>query len=110
MIAKDHVKDLDVSIFFMDMRTHGKEFERYYERAKELGIRFKRCRVHSLEPVPENDNIYFRYINEKGKQIEDDFDMVVLSVGLCTAPEAVELARRGRDRAQRESVRGELIL
>lgn len=94
MIAKDHVKDLDVTIFFMDMRTHGKDFERYYERARELGIRFKRCRVHSLEPMPGNDNIYLRYIDEQGKQIEDNYDMVVLSVGLCTAPESVELAQR----------------
>lgn len=94
MIAKDHVKDLDVTIFFMDMRTHGKEFERYYERAKDLGVRFNRCRVHSLEPMPESDNIYLRYIDDNGKQIEDDFDMVVLSVGLCTPPEAVQLADR----------------
>ena len=92
MIAKDHVKDLDVSIFYMDMRTYGKEFERYYERAKSLGIEFKRCRVHSLEPVRETNDIYFRYIDDKGKQIETEYDMVVLSVGLCTPPSAMELA------------------
>lgn len=94
MIAKDHVKDLDVSIFFMDMRTHGKEFERFYERAKQQGIRFHRCRVHSLEPVTDSNNVYFRYIDDRGRQIEDEFDMVVLSVGLCTSAPAVELARR----------------
>lgn len=92
MMAKDHVKDLEASIFFMDMRTHGKEFERYYERAKGLGIDFKRCRVHSLEPVKETEDIYFRYIDDRGKQIETQYDMVVLSVGLCTPPSAMELA------------------
>ncbi len=92
MIAKDHVKDLEASIFYMDMRTYGKEFERYYERAKNLGIEFKRCRVHSLEPVKETNDIYFRYIDDKGKQIESQYDMVVLSVGLCTPPSAMELA------------------
>lgn len=94
MIAKDHVKDLDVSIFYMDMRTHGKEFERYLERARDLGIQFRRCRVHSLEPVQETDNVYFRYISDQGKQIEDEYDMVVLSVGLCTPRSAVDLADR----------------
>ena len=94
MIAKDHVKDLEVSIFFMDMRTHGKEFERYYERAKDMGIRFRRCRVHSLEPVPNSNNVYFRYIDHRGKQIEDEYDLVVLSVGLCTPQGALDLARR----------------
>ena len=94
MIAKDHVKDLEVTIFYMDMRTYGKEFERYYERAKKLGIDFKRCRVHSLEPVRETEDIYFRYINDDGRQIETQYDMVVLSVGLCTPTSAMELADR----------------
>lgn len=94
MIAKDHVKDLEVSIFFMDMRTHGKEFERYYERAKEQGIHFHRCRVHSLEPVLDSDNVFFRYIDDHGRQLEDEFDLVVLSVGLCTPAPAVKLAQR----------------
>jgi heterodisulfide reductase subunit A len=92
MMAKDHVKDLEASIFFMDMRTHGKEFERYYERAKGLGIEFKRCRVHSLEPVSETSDIYFRYIDDCGRQLETQYDLVVLSVGLCTPPSAMELA------------------
>jgi len=94
MIARDHVKDLDVSVYFMDMRTHGKEFERYYERARDLGIRFVRCRVHSLEPVPGSNNVYFRYIDHQGKQVEDEVDLVVLSVGLCTPAGASDLAER----------------
>ncbi len=92
MMAKDHVKGLEVAIYFMDMRTFGKDFERYYERAKDLGIKFRRCRVHSLEPVKDSDDVYFRYIDESGKQIETQYDMVVLSVGLCTPPAAMELA------------------
>lgn len=92
MIAMDHVKDLDVSIFYMDMRTHGKDFERYYERAKEMGIKFNRCRIHSLEPAREEGNIYFRYITDEGKQEKDEFDMVVLSVGMESGQEAIQLA------------------
>ncbi len=46
VMAKDHVSGLRTSIFMMDMRTHGKDFDRYYERAKEeSGVRFVRCRV-----------------------------------------------------------------
>ena len=49
VIAKEHAKgDLDAAIFFMDMRTFGKEFEQYYTRAKENGIRFLRSRVHTM--------------------------------------------------------------
>jgi heterodisulfide reductase subunit A len=94
MVAKSHVPDLDVHFFFMDVRTHGKGFERYYERAKELGIHFHRCRVHSLEEGEGPGNIYLRYITDNGKQVEDEFDLVVLSVGMEARPEAMDLAQR----------------
>ncbi|KMY69252.1 heterodisulfide reductase [Desulfocarbo indianensis] len=94
MIAKDHEPDLDVSIFFVDMRTHGKDFERYYNRAKEAGVKFRRCRVHSLEPAEQNGGVYLRYITDRGKQVGAEYDLVVLSVGLETPPSAAELAGR----------------
>lgn len=38
VIAKEHSEhDLDTAIFFMDMRTYGKDFEKYYNRAREEG-------------------------------------------------------------------------
>ena len=53
IIAKEHSgDDLDCAVFYMDIRTHGKDFERYYERAKDQGIRFVRSRVHTIDPVP----------------------------------------------------------
>ncbi len=93
MIAKELEKDLDVSIFYMDLRTYGKNFERYYERAKEKGIRFHRCRVHSLEPSSENQRILCRYITDNGKQAQDEFDLVVLSVGMEAHSGCRSLAR-----------------
>ena len=51
VIAKEHAHGaLDAAIFFMDIRTHGKDFERYYERARDLGVRFIRSRIHSIVP------------------------------------------------------------
>ncbi len=94
VIAKDHEPGLEATIFFMDIRTHGKEFERYYQRAQEAGVRFNRCRVHSLEPADQSGTIYLRYINDRGKQVSAEFDLVVLSVGLETSAAAKELAGR----------------
>ena len=94
MMAMEHVKGLEASIFFMDVRTHGKEYERYYQRALEMGIKFHRCRVHSLEPAAEEGDIYFRYITDEGKQVETSFDLVVLSQGMETPPRVVDLAGR----------------
>jgi heterodisulfide reductase subunit A2 len=71
-------------IFYMDMRTYGKEFERYYNRAKdEQGVRFIRSRVHSIEPAePGSDDLRIEYVDESGQVHGEVFDMVVLSVGL----------------------------
>ncbi|WP_435051673.1 4Fe-4S binding protein [Desulfoferrobacter suflitae] len=93
VIAKEHAKDgLEAAIFFMDMRTYGKEFEQYYNRAQESGIRFVRSRIHTVESVPENDNLRLGYVTESGDMVSEDFDMVVLSVGLESSPEMQDLA------------------
>jgi heterodisulfide reductase subunit A len=94
IIAKEHSKNipLDTSIFFMDMRTHGKEFEKYYWRAQdEHGVRFIRSRVHSIDHLP-GDNLQIRYISEDGTIQREDFDMIVLSVGLEASQDAMDLA------------------
>jgi heterodisulfide reductase subunit A len=96
VIAKEHAgKDLECAIFYMDMRTHGKDFERYYNDAKEKhGVRFIRSRVPTVEPVKGSDEAVIPYVNEKGDVVEERFDMVVLSVGLEIAPEVVDLAKK----------------
>ncbi|MCJ7774568.1 MAG: FAD-dependent oxidoreductase, partial [Desulfobacterales bacterium] len=96
VIAKEHIgDDLDCAIFFMDMRTHGKEFERFYVNAKEKhGIRFVRSRVHTINPVGATDDLEVRYVTENGELKTEVFDMIVLSVGLETSPEVLDLAKR----------------
>ncbi len=96
VIAKEHSpQPLDTAIFFMDMRTHGKEFEKYYNRAQEeRGVRFIRSRIHSIDPVPETNNLLIQYVAESGEVLIEEFDMVVLSVGLETSPEAIALAEK----------------
>ncbi len=94
VIAKDHVPGLQTSIFYMDMRTHGKEFDKYLERAKtESGVRFVRCKVNGVETDGVDGDCRLRYVNEEGRQIEEFFDLVVLSVGLQTPKHVLELAK-----------------
>ena len=93
VIAKEHSEhELETAIFYMDMRTYGKDFEKYYVRAEqERGVRFVRSRVHSVEPV-EGGDLKITYATESGEIHEEVFDMVVLSVGLAPNPNIVELA------------------
>jgi heterodisulfide reductase subunit A-like polyferredoxin len=96
VISKEHSKEpLDAAIFFMDMRTHGKEFERYYDSAREKhGVRFIRSRVHTIDPVADTGDLVLRYAREDGELVEERFDMVVLSVGMETSTGTLELAGR----------------
>ena len=94
MIAKEHSKhDLDTVIFNMDIRTFGKDYEKYYLRAKEDdGVRFEKARIHTIDPLPGTGNLMLRYADEAGVLHEEEFDMVVLSVGLQVSESAIRTA------------------
>ena len=98
VIAKEHVgDDLDCAVFFMDIRTPGKEFERFYDNAREKhGVRFIRSRVHTVDPVAETDDLQVRYVTENGETVTETFDMIVLSIGMQTSPEVIKLAQKLR--------------
>lgn len=94
MVAKEHAHgNLDTAVFYMDMRTYGKDFEKYYNRAKEQGVRFIRSRVHTIDPAGDG-NLEICFVDEEGKMHGEEFDLVVLSVGLEVGKQSVELARR----------------
>jgi heterodisulfide reductase subunit A2 len=93
-LAQEHSgKPLEVAIFYMDMRTFGKDFEKYYEKAKAKGIRFIRSRIHSVDPL-KNDDLKIRYVTEDGSMVTEKFDLLVLSQGLEISGETVALAKR----------------
>jgi heterodisulfide reductase subunit A len=96
VIAKEHADDdLDCAIFYMDMRTPGKEFEKYYKDAKDKhGVRFIHSRVHTVNPVSGTDDLEIRYVNDDGKINTEIFNLVVLSVGMEISSEIVDLANR----------------
>ena len=97
IIAREHAPiDVQCTIFYMDIRTYGKGFEAYRERAeKELGIRFVRCRVPHVYEDPRTHNLIIRYVDEATGEVKDEeFDMVVLAVGFRPPPGVEELAKK----------------
>jgi heterodisulfide reductase subunit A-like polyferredoxin len=95
MIAKEHSEvDLDCVIFNMDIRTFGKDYEKYYNRAKDAGIRFVKSRIHSIDQVGDTGNLSIRYMDAAGQLQVEEFDMVVLSVGLQVPQSTAEMAQR----------------
>ena len=96
ILAKEHSRSgLDAAIFYIDIRTFGKDFERYYNRAKDdLGIRFVKSRITHVEPMDANGRHLIGYVDAAGRSRTEDFDIVVLSVGLGARPQAVALAKK----------------
>jgi heterodisulfide reductase subunit A len=93
VIAKEHGGNIKPSIFFMDMRAFGKEFDEYYNRAQnEYGIKFVRSRVAAVSEDPKTKNLTLKFV-EKGEPKEEEFQMVVLAVGLRPPADAENLSR-----------------
>lgn len=91
-IVKEHAPDTDICLFYMDMRTPGKGFDASRQRAREqYGLTFIRSRVASVSEI--DDRLRLSYVDRRGHHHEEDFDMVVLSVGLESPDDAQTLAK-----------------
>ncbi len=84
LVTAEHVNggSLEQTIFYMDMRTHGKEFERYYEDAVEKGVKFVHARPRTFTPGSDNSGVRLAYVMDDGERVTEEFDLVVLSIGL----------------------------
>ncbi len=94
IIAKEHEKEIEATIFYNDIRAFGKGYEYYYESAKALGIRYIRGIISTLKELQSSKNILVRYVTEEGEIREEEFDMVVLSLGLVPSKTSFELSKR----------------
>ncbi|MEE8413298.1 MAG: FAD-dependent oxidoreductase, partial [Dehalococcoidales bacterium] len=93
ILAKDHDSDIEATVFHNDIRAFGKDFERYYQRAESLpGVRFIRSYVSIGKEIPESKNVTIKYSTADEGVKEEEFDLVVLSVGLNAPADAEELA------------------
>ncbi len=95
MVTKERFgEDIEATIFYMDMRTHGKGYEALLDRAKnEMNVEMVRCKPHTITEDPETRNLSITYaVEDNGGQQIREFDMVVLSTGFRMTKENVELA------------------
>jgi len=93
VIAKEHTEGLEATIFSMDIRAYGKDFDKYIERAKdEYGVKYVRSRISSIEEIPGTKDLKLTYEMKEGKIISETFDMVILGVGLTPPKDASKIA------------------
>ncbi|HTY25556.1 MAG TPA: FAD-dependent oxidoreductase [Desulfomonilaceae bacterium] len=93
VIAKEHDANVEPTIFYMDMRAYGKDFDAYYERAKATGgVRFVRSMISRVVEDPLTNNLNVTYLDDSEKLVTETFDMVVLAAGLKTSEESRRMA------------------
>src|SRR4030067_3031210 len=97
VIAKEHDPNIEPTIFYMDMRAYGKDFDAYYERAKKSGgVRFVRSMISRVVEDPLTHDLNITYLDENEKLATETFEMIVLAVGLKTSEASRQMAERLR--------------
>ena len=95
IIAREHDHSIQPTIFYNDIRAYGKGFERYYESAKEkFGVRYINSLPSTVKELQKSHNLLLEYTTEEGQKVQEEFEMVVLSVGLGPSAGTRELAQR----------------
>ncbi|MCX5682590.1 MAG: FAD-dependent oxidoreductase, partial [Planctomycetota bacterium] len=95
MVALEHAPGAEISIFCMDIRAFGKEFDQYVNRARdEHKVKYIRAMPSRLVEIPGSKNLRVRYFDENGEEQYKEFDMVVLSVGLRPSAGVREMAEK----------------
>lgn len=92
VIAREHDSQIEPTIFYLDLRSYGKNFDRYVESAKTNGVRYIQAMISRVKEDPHTRNLFIEYV-QNGQVIEEEFDMVVLAVGIRPPQTATALAR-----------------
>jgi heterodisulfide reductase subunit A len=82
LLIKEHYPDAEVTIYYQDLRMHGKYFEEQYLKAREEGVKFVRGRVGEIQQYPKTKNLRVSVEDTTHNKLELlDYDMVILSMG-----------------------------
>jgi heterodisulfide reductase subunit A len=95
ILTKEHDAATEAVIFHNDIRSYGKDFERFYHRAEALpGVKFIRSYVEIGREIPETKNVTIRYATNGEGVKEEEFDLVVLGIGLAPPANVARLAEQ----------------
>ncbi len=82
IIAKEHDNEVDSTVFYMELRAFGKDFDKYVEKAKnDCDVKYKRAMIAEIVEDPETKNLIIHYVDDEGKMVNEEFDMAILSIG-----------------------------
>jgi len=91
-LVREMLPDVEVTVFYIDVRTFGKGAEEFYDEARAKGVRYRRGNVsgiyrHGDRVVLEAEDTLL------GRPIEFEADLVVLAVGMEPRRDTNEIAQ-----------------
>ncbi|HSR32882.1 MAG TPA: FAD-dependent oxidoreductase, partial [Anaerolineae bacterium] len=93
-LAKELKSELEVTVFYMDLRAFGKGFEAYLEGVQSRpGVTYRRAMPSSVHQVQQTRNLAVTYVGEDTRLREEEFELLVLATGFAPPPGMQELAR-----------------
>jgi heterodisulfide reductase subunit A len=95
IVTKERFRDdIEATIFYMDMRTFGKDYEIYAHRAVEdFDVQLKRCRPHSIMQADTEGDLKIAFVQDDDSVLKNEiYDLVVLSTGFRPSVESTQLA------------------
>ena len=93
-IKEKYKEDVEVYVFYMDIRSPGKGYEEFYDRARERGVNFIRGRVSRIDEDPVTHNLTVHSEDSiLGQPIEIEAEMVVLATASIPKKGSADIAR-----------------
>jgi heterodisulfide reductase subunit A len=88
VLLKQLYPDMEITIYYIDIRTSGKGYEEFYDRAREMGIHFFQGRPGLITEDPASHNLYVHSEDiTLGKAVENEYDMVMLNQAAVAQPD-----------------------
>jgi len=89
LVIKDHWPDIDVKVFYIDLRAFGKGFEEMLKRSRRLGVKYIRGIPGEIEKATGNGALALHVENTETSKLEThEADLVVLATGVQPRAEA----------------------
>jgi heterodisulfide reductase subunit A len=93
VIAREHDTEVVPTIFYNEKRTFGKDFDKYADRARDkYNVRYERAMISAVNEEAGSGDLFIKYVDGQGQMVHENFDLVVLSVGLQPRKDALEFA------------------
>lgn len=88
VLLKQYYPDMDITVYYMDIRTPSKGYEEFYDRAREMGVKFMQGRPGQITQDPETQNLMVHAEDVSlGRALALEYDMVMLNQAAVPQPD-----------------------